>query len=140
MVPEIPSAEVRAWREDVVREHMVSENELRFEDTLKTFSRPRYELVPTGQVIEGAAAVAQYYAASRADVPDQRNELLALHHYDSGVAVEFILRGTPAAAGAGGRSFECQMMAFFDFNEDGITCERVYFDRRTIRDQLVGRT
>lgn len=129
---------IRNWREAVVREHMASENELRFEDTMLTFSHPRYEIVPTGEVFDGAESVAAYYRSSREAVPDQRNELLTLHHYDQGVLVEFVLMGTAAWGTSKGREFECQMVALFDFDEAGIVCERVYFDRRTIRDQLTG--
>ena len=52
-------------RLDLVREHMRSENEHRFEDTLATFDHPRYEIVPTGDVYDGAREVAEYYRASR---------------------------------------------------------------------------
>src|SRR5437868_12471217 len=68
------SDDLRARRLDLVREHMASENEHRFEDTLQTFDHPRYELIPTGEVFDGRDAVAEYYRASRAAFPDQRNE------------------------------------------------------------------
>lgn len=35
-----------------------------------------------------------------------------------------------------GRSFRCRMAAFFLFEGDRITCERVYFDQNTILRQL----
>lgn len=111
---------------------MQSENEHRFDDTIATFAHPRYEMIPTGDVYDGEAAVREYYRASRALVPDQRNELLAMHSTDDGVVVEFRLFGTPAGAAHG---FECRMTAFFDFDADRIVAERVYWDRRTIEDQ-----
>ena len=39
-----------------------------------------------------------------------------------------------------GRSFRCPMVAFFLFEPggEGIVCERVYFDRATILEQLMG--
>ena len=75
-----------------------------------------------------------YYTNSRALVPDQRNELIALHHTDDAVIVEFWLRGTPRGQS---NTFECRMTAFFVFDDgDAITCERVYWDRQTITDQL----
>ena len=51
------SNEVRAAREAVVREHMDSENRQDFEATMATFSHPRYELIATGEVHDGEAAV-----------------------------------------------------------------------------------
>jgi ketosteroid isomerase-like protein len=123
-------ADERARREAIVREHMGSENEKRFDDTMATFTHPRYELIATGDVFDGKEAVAEYFRASRALVPDQRNELIALHHADDAVIVEFWLRGTPVGA----TPFECRMTAFFFFagQGGGIVCERVYWDRLSI--------
>ena len=129
-----------ARREAVVREHMASENELRFDDTLATFRHPRYELVGTGQVYDGAEEVSRYYASSRAVFPDQRNEVRALHVAGDTVVVEFDLLGTHLGSLTGeeptGRSFRCPMVALFEFEGDGIVCERVYFDSETIYRQL----
>ena len=36
----------------------------------------------------------------------------------------------------GGKPFECRMCAFFLFEGDRITNERVYYDRKTIFDQI----
>ena len=131
---------LRARREAVVREHMESENRHDFEATLRTFAHPRYELVPTGDVYDGEAAVRGYYAESRAAFPDQRNDVRALHHTDDAVIVEFDLLGTHRGALRGipptGRAFRCSMVAFFFFTGDRITCERVYYDLATILRQL----
>jgi len=134
------SPEVRERREHIVREHMESENRHEFDATIGTFEHPRYEIVPTGDVYDGEEAVRAYFAESRAGFPDQRNELLALHHADDAVIAEFILRGTHEGELRGfeptGRSFECRMAAFFLFEEDRLVCERVYFDYATILRQL----
>jgi steroid delta-isomerase-like uncharacterized protein len=126
----------------VVREHMASENELRFDDTLATFAHPRYELIGTGQVYDGEEAALAYYAASRTVFPDQRNEIRAVHHADTAVVVEFDLLGTHSGSLAGeeptGRSFRCPMVALFIFEGERIVCERVYFDAGTIYRQLEG--
>lgn len=84
--------DIRERREALVREHMESENHHDFEVTLGTFGHPRYEIVPTGDVFDGEDAVCQYFEDSRTAFPDQRNELIALHHTDAGV--EFDLKGT----------------------------------------------
>src|SRR5688572_15063695 len=81
-------------REAVVREHMESENEHDFDTTLGTFSHPRYEIVPTGDVHDGPEQVMAYFKESRTAFPDQRNELIALHHADGAVIAEFDLKGT----------------------------------------------
>jgi len=127
-------------REATVREHMASENEMRFADTLATFRHPRYELIGTGQVYDGEEEVSAYYASSRTVFPDQRNEIRALHHAGETVVVEFDLLGTHLGSLGGetptGRSFRCPMVALFVFEGDGIVCERVYFDAGTIYRQL----
>ena len=135
-----PSLEER--REAVVREHMASENEHRFADTLATFSHPRYELMGTGQVYDGIDEVKEYYARSRAVFPDQRNEVRTLISGADTVVVEFDLLGTHTGSLAGeepsGRGFVCPLVALFEFEGDRIVCERVYFDSETIYRQLRG--
>ena len=136
------SADLRARREALVREHMESENVHDFDTTIGTFEHPRYELIPTGDVYDGEEAVRAYFAESRTAFPDQRNELVALHHADDAVIVEFDLLGTHLgpirALPPTGKAFRCRMTAFFVF-EPGTTdlvCERVYFDQLSIMRQL----
>jgi ketosteroid isomerase-like protein len=126
-------------RTQVVLEHMRSENEHRFDDTIATFAHPRYELIASGEVYDGEDAVREYYRAGRALVPDQSNELIAMYHSDDGVGIEMWLRGTPRRDDlAGARSFEVRMSAFFDFEGDQIVCERAYWDRQSLVEQVLG--
>ncbi len=131
---------VRERREEIVREHMESENIHDFDTTLATFDHPRYEIIPTGDVFDGPEAVSRYFEDSRTAFPDQRNELIALHHTDAGVIVEFDLKGTHEGPLRGipptGKQFSCRTAAFFLFEEDRLVCERVYFDAATILSQL----
>lgn len=132
--------ELRERREAVVIEHMESENVHDFDATIGTFSHPRYEIIPTGDVFDGEEAVRQYFEDTRAAFPDQRNELIALYHADEGVIVEFDLKGTHLGPLRGipatGKEFTCRTCAFFLFEGDRIVCERVYFDAATILSQL----
>ena len=132
--------DLRARREAIVREHMESENVLDFDATIGTFGHPRYELVATGDVYDGEEAVRGYFAESRTAFPDQRNELVALHHADEAVIVEFDLLGTHLgplrALPPTGRAFRCRMCAHFVFEGDELVCERVYFDQLTVMRQL----
>jgi steroid delta-isomerase-like uncharacterized protein len=131
---------LREQRERLVREHMESENVHDFDTTIKTFEHPRYEIVPTGEVHDGEEAVRQYFDESRGAFPDQRNELIALHHADDAVIVEFTLKGTHRGPLRGiqptGRAFECRTLALFIFEDERLVCERVYFDVLTILAQL----
>ena len=134
------AADLRSAREAIVREHMESENRHEFDVTMATFHHPRYEIVPTGDVYDGAEEVAAYFEDSRTAFPDQRNELVALHHADDAVIVEFDLKGTHRGPLRGipptGKEFTCRTVAFFLFEEDRLVCERVYFDAATILGQL----
>jgi steroid delta-isomerase-like uncharacterized protein len=135
-----PDPQLSATREKIVREHMESENRHEFDVTMGTFHHPRYEIVPTGEVYDGPEEVQGYFEASRAAFPDQRNELVTLHHADDAVIVEFDLKGTHRGELRGipptGLDFTCRTVAFFIFEEDRLVCERVYFDVATILRQL----
>jgi steroid delta-isomerase-like uncharacterized protein len=139
-LPTSAGAELRERRESVVREHMDSENHHDFDATIGTFAHPRYEIIATGDVYDGELEVRRYFAETRAAFPDQRNELIALHHADEAVIVEFDLLGTHLgplrSLPPTGRSFRCRMTAFFFFEDDRIVCERVYFDQASILRQL----
>ena len=133
-------AALREAREAIVREHMESENRHEFDVTLGTFHHPRYELVGTGEVYDGEDEVREYFRATRTAFPDQRNELIALHHADDAVIVEFDLKGTHLGPFRGlpgtGREFTCRMTSFFLFEGDRLVGERAYFDSATILRQL----
>jgi steroid delta-isomerase-like uncharacterized protein len=135
-----PTAASRKKREEIVREHMDSENRHEFDATLDTFAHPRYELIATGEVYDGTEEVQGYYDQTRRAFPDQRNELLALHHADDAVLVEAVVRGTHKgplrSLPPTGREFELPILAIFEFEGNKLVCERVYFDQTTVLRQL----
>ena len=134
------SATRRKKREELVREHMDSENRHELDTTIATFERPRYELIGTGEVYDGAQEVERYFEQTRRAFPDQRNELLALHHTDDAVVVEAVVRGTHKGPLRNlpptGREFELPILSIFLFDGDKLVCERVYFDQATVLRQL----
>ena len=135
-----PTRALREKREKLVIDHMELENEHDYDATIETFDHPRYELIGTGDVYDGRQAVERYFEETRTAFPDQRNELIALHHADDAVIVEAMLYGTHEGSFRGlpptGRSFEMRFTSFFIFEEDRLVCERVYFDPGTIQRQL----
>jgi len=135
-----PTKALREKREKLVIEHMESENRHEFDVTMETFKHPRYELIATGDVFDGERAVDGYFEETRRAFPDQRNELIALHHCDDAVIVEANLYGTHLGPYRGlpptGRKFEMRFCALFVFDEEDLICERVYFDAGTVLRQL----
>ena len=133
-------ASLRARREATVRTHMEREIVHDWDAVIATFAHPRYELIATGVVHDGEAAVREYFRAGRAVVPDQRNEILSLRHAgDDAIAVEFWLLGTQTGGPKpSGKPFRCQMAVVFVFApaSDKLVCERVYWDSATIARQL----
>jgi len=131
---------LRRKRESIVREHMDSENRHEFDATMATFHHPRYELIATGQVYDGPEEVERYFEETRRAFPDQRNELLALHHAEEAVLVEAVVRGTHEGPLGGlpptGREFELPILSIFLFDDDKLIGERVYFDSNTMLRQL----
>jgi steroid delta-isomerase-like uncharacterized protein len=136
----VVSEELRRKREELVVEHMETENRHEYDATIETFDHPRYELIGTGDVYDGREEVARYFEDTRTAFPDQRNELIALHHADDAVIVEANLHGTHEGPLRGlpptGRKFEMRFLAVFVFEEDRLVCERVYFDSGTVLRQL----
>ena len=133
-------AGMREAREALVREHFESETAQQFDVTLATFDHPRYEIISTGQVFDGAEEVMGYYTATRTAFPDQRHDNVRLHHMDGGVVAEFDLLGTHLGPLFGipptGKSFRSPVVAFFFFEADKIACERIYLDVLSIMTQL----
>jgi ketosteroid isomerase-like protein len=84
-------------------------------------------------VFDGEDEVRRYFTRSRGIFPDQRNENVVLHSADDAVIAEFDLRGTHRDTG---RSFRSRMVALFFFEDERIVCERVYFDRASIDEQV----
>ena len=81
-----------------------------------------------------------YFAETRRAFPDQRNELIALHHADDAVIAEVDVFGTHLgplrALPPTGRAFRCRGSAHFIFDGGELVCERAYFDQLTIMRQL----
>jgi steroid delta-isomerase-like uncharacterized protein len=133
------SKALRALREAIVLEHMESQNDHDFNTSLHTFPHPRYEIMASGQVLQGVDEVRAYWQRTRAAFPDQRNKVIEVHHADDAVIVEFELQGTHLGSLTGekvtGRSFKVRMVAFFLFDKDVLVCERVYGDSATLMNQ-----
>ncbi|MFC3896520.1 ester cyclase [Lentzea rhizosphaerae] len=134
------SKALRALREAIVLEHVESRNDHDFDTSLNTFPHPRYEIVASGQVLDGVDEVRAYWQRTRAAFPDQHSKVVEIHHADDAVIVEFELQGTHLGSLVGeevtGRSFKVRMVGLFLFDKDVLVCERVYGDTATVMNQL----
>lgn len=134
-----PDSVLRSRREEVIRR--LVEHEARGEPPPPdVFPSPRYELIGLNRVYEGRDEVASWLAERRSVFPDQRTELIELHHAENAVVAEFWYSGTHVGTVGdiepSGRAFRCRMAAIFLFDEDVLTCARIYFDLGTIARQL----
>ena len=133
---------LRTRRLAVLDEHFHSEVDHDWDACLATFRDvPRYEIVATGQVHEGAEAVVDYHQGQRTAFPDQRHEHVRMHVADDDTIVsEFDLLGTNTGEFLGlaptGRSFRVPVIAVFTFEGDRITNERVYLDGASLLRQI----
>lgn len=131
---------LRKAREAVVREHIESENQHDFAATVRTFSRPRYEVTPTAEVHEGADAVRAFLEESHDGFPNFVLTIEKMHVADDAIIVETRFVGTHTGAWKGlpptGRQVHYLMCNVFEFDGPNLICERLSFDSLTILQQL----
>src|SRR4029450_1097202 len=101
---------------------------------LRTFLRPRYEIVATGAVHDGEAAVRRFLAAQWESMPPLRYEATAVYFGTDGLMVETRTLGTSAR----GTAIDMTSVNLFGFEDDGLVLERCFFDQVTVGNQLGG--
>lgn len=133
-------AKLRKRREALVRAHVDAESRHDVDAVVATFHRPRYDIVPLSAVSDGAQAVHDFLSGVMAGFPDFAPHLRALHHADDAIIVEGSFTGTQTGPWAGlpasGRGVDVRFCAVFDFEEDRMLCEHLYFDLATMMRQL----
>jgi predicted ester cyclase len=142
-VTAFPAPDVLAARQKLVLDHFHDEVRHAWDDVLKTFPHPHYELIPQMVVHDGDKEVRDYYTYTRTAFPDQDHEIIALRHSADAVIVEFWLMGTHRGylgkVPPTGSRFRVRMNAYFVFDEsETLVCERIYFDQLTMVKQLFG--
>jgi len=134
---------LRARREAVVKAHIRAEAvDHDVAAALATFRRPRYDVPALGGVVDGAAGVDGLLHGLLAAFPDFWLREGDMYHADNAVIVECVFGGTQTCDWAGlaptGRPMQVAAALFFLFEDDGLVCERVYFDHATVLRQLNG--
>lgn len=119
---DLATAELWEERLRVVRAHVEAENERDLEGVMATFSRPRYEIVPTGTVFDGDAAVREMLVNQWAGLPHFNYAIEGLFQSADGLVVE-----TRTIYPGGSRSM--LSVNIFRFEGTQLVLERCYFDR-----------
>jgi steroid delta-isomerase-like uncharacterized protein len=128
--------ELRRTREAILAAHSAAESAHDLDAVIATFHRPRYEIVPTGEVFDGEDAVRRYHGENFAGIPDLTVEPIAAHHGDDAVAEEAWVSGTHLGTYHGlpptGRHLRVRVCGIYVFERDRLVCERVYYDLLTV--------
>ncbi len=134
------SADVRTRRDAIVADHIAAENRRDVAATLATFRRPRYEVVPAGDIADGPEAVRGMLEDLFTGFPDFCAKTLHTHHADDAVIVEVEVSGTHRGPWAGlpptGRPMIVRMACIFSFEGTDLVGETLYFDIGTMMRQL----
>ena len=134
---------LRARREAVVNAHIEAEaSKHDVAAALATVHHPRYEVPATGVIADGSEAVENFLRGVLGAYPDLWLKPLKIYHADDAVIVECVWGGThlgplPDLAPTG-RAMRVESVLIFVFDDDRLICEKLYFDRATIRQQLGG--
>jgi hypothetical protein len=121
--------ELRRIREEIVLRHIAGENDRDLEAVMATFTRPRYEIVPSAMVYDGEEAVRGMILRQWDDLPWMRYSAEGIYHGDNGLVVE--TRTT-----CPGSEFDMLSVNVFGFEGAGLVLERCYFDRTLFATQL----
>ena len=131
---------LRDRRESVVKKHVEAENRHDVAASIATFHTPRYEVMPMGIVHDGEQAVGELLSSMFKGFPDFTVDIIKTHHSDDAVILEIRLKGTHLGDWAGlkptGQTMNIPVACIFDFDEDRLVCEKVYFDMTTLMNQL----
>ena len=134
------SEDLRKRREELCVGHMTAENAHAFDEAIAFFHRPRYEVVATGEVFDGADRLDDLMQENVTAFPDFRFDVAELHHADEAIVVEGTFRGTHLGPWRGlpatGRRVAFPMLIVFPFDEDRMLGERLFFDLGTALRQL----
>ena len=126
---------LREKREAVVLEHVQSENRHDVAASVATFHTPCYRVMPMGIVHDGGQAVSELLSGIFKGFPDFTVDIDKSYHSEDAVILEVRMKGTHLGDWAG-LAMDVPVACIFEFEEDRLTCEKVYFDMATLVNQL----
>lgn len=115
-----------------MNERVAAENRHDVEATIATFHHPRSEVMPLGVPSDGAAGVHELLQGMMTGFPDFTAHVQRIHHSDDAVICEVRMTGTHqgpwARVAATGHAIDVPMACIFDFDDDRLVCEKLFFD------------
>lgn len=138
---ELNRDELDQARRNIVLAHIEAECRKDAQGTVDTFSHhPRYELVPTGEVIKGGDKVFAFWQEIMAAFPEFTFDTHEMHFAECSVIVETTFRGahlgTCQSIPPTGKTVAYRMCNVFVFDGTALLCERLNFDLLTVLIQL----
>lgn len=131
---------LRERREAIVAAHVEAEKNHDVNGSLATYHTAKYDVKPMGITHDGSQAVSDLLSGIFRGFPDFTIEIIKTYHSDDAVILEIIMKGTHLGEWAGlqptGRSMSVPTLCIFEFDEDRLLCEKVYFDMATLMNQL----
>ena len=85
---------LRDKRENICLAHMTAENAHDFDTAIGLFTRPRYDIVATGEVYDGSDELHRFMHENVTAFPDFHYDVERMHHADDAIIVEGRYRGT----------------------------------------------
>jgi len=123
-----------------VFQHVEAENRHDVDASIATFHSPRYQVFPMGIIHDGKQAVGELLSGMFKGFPDFTVDIIKTHHSDDAVILEIRMKGTHLGDWAGlkptGRLMDIPVACIFEFEDERLVCEKVYFDMTTLMNQL----
>jgi steroid delta-isomerase-like uncharacterized protein len=127
-------------RAAVLRTYGEAQNRHDISALIATFHQPRCEIVPLQIVAEGAGAVFEFWQRLFVGFPDFHTEVFTQHQVGAAVIVEGRMVGTQLGPWAGlpasGRVMNVHIVILFEFDEDRLIGQKVYYDGVVVLAQL----
>jgi len=121
--------------------HVLAENRRSIEGLLDTLcDTPVYQVMATGSVHSGRAAVAAFYTGLFDSMPDVTFDLVDVFVGENGVVEESVMQGTHTGDLFGlaptGRAVRLPLVIVFPMQAGQIQGERLYFDLDNLQRQM----
>ncbi|MFT6123763.1 MAG: steroid delta-isomerase-like uncharacterized protein [Oleiphilaceae bacterium] len=128
-------------RRKIILAHIEAEGQKDAQGTVDTFSdHPRYEIIPTGEIVQGGDKVFDFWQEIMAAFPDFTFDIHEMHFAERSVIVESTFRGTHLGTWQSipptGKTVAYRMCNVFVFDGTALLCERLNFDLLTVLTQL----